>query len=435
MAMPAENKPLTFRLRCIVLLTTLLIPGFAAAESLSLKAAEQLALDNEPGLMGLAARAQASIERSVAEGELMDPKLQVGLLNLPTDTFKFNQEPVTQLKVSYIQMFPSGDSLELKRNRTQAESKLFQHQEERRKRQLLEKIRSAYIEILYWERARETVNQNRRLVGQLAEFVESMFAVGRANQDDFIAIEQRLSLLDDRVSQINQRILKERFMLSEWLSEEVSMATLSSTYEDLLWELSVSIPADKINALISTHPEILETGTQVDIGRQNLAIERENEKPGWSLNVSYAYRDEAPNGDDRADFVSAMVTFDLPLFNENRQSQRQKSQTHLIEATRLQRDVLLRNFRARILQVNSNIGILEQRKKRYQDELLPQAAQRSEATLQSYQSGSGSFADVMQAYVGILNAELELWRIRTDHLKSNIQLLYFAQSSADVAAY
>ena len=53
------------------------------------------------------------MEKSVAEGELMDPKLQIGLLNLPTDTFDFDQEPMTQFKVSYIQQFPSGDSRRL----------------------------------------------------------------------------------------------------------------------------------------------------------------------------------------------------------------------------------------------------------------------------------------------------------------------------------
>ena len=62
---------------------------------------------------------------------------------------------------------------------------------------------------------------------------------------------------------------------------------------------------------------------------------------------------------------------------------------------------------------------------------MPQAEQRSQAALQTYQSGSGSFADVMQAYMEALNTELEQKRIQIDSLKSRARLLYFIQASSD----
>ena len=179
-------------------------PGFAlmlmfagsncvADETLTLQRAERVALQNEPGIMGLHAKTQSMMEKSIAAGELMDPKLQVGVLNLPTDTFDFDQEAMTQLKVSYIQQFPSGDSREIKRDKVLSQSRQFQHQVEERKRQLLAQVRLSYLETLYWEQSRETVLQNRLLVSQLSEFVQSQFSVGRTNQFDFISVQQRLS--------------------------------------------------------------------------------------------------------------------------------------------------------------------------------------------------------------------------------------------------
>jgi len=64
-----------------------------------------------------------------------------------------------------------------------------------------------------------------------------------------------------------------------------------------------------------------------------------------------------------------------------------------------------------------------------------QAEQRSQAALQTYQSGSGSFADIMQAYMDALNIQLEQKRIQVDSLKSRARLLYFLQASSDAENY
>ena len=226
------------------------IPGFAlllifagsngvAAETLTLQIAEQVALESEPGILGLDAKTQSMMQKSIAAGELMDPKLQIGVLNLPTDTFEFDQEAMTQFKVSYIQQFPSGDSRELKRDKAVSQSRLFQHQIEERRRQLLAQVRLSYLETLYWEQARETVTQNKQLVSQLADFVQSQFSVGRTNQFEFITVQQSLSKLDDRLAQIDQNISGERYKLSEWIGENASQLPLSTgipLLEQNFWE-------------------------------------------------------------------------------------------------------------------------------------------------------------------------------------------------------
>mgnify|MGYP002067641612 CR=1 FL=1 len=43
-------------------------------------------------------------------GALEDPRLGIAVLNLPTDTFRFDQEAMTQFKVGISQVFPRGDS-------------------------------------------------------------------------------------------------------------------------------------------------------------------------------------------------------------------------------------------------------------------------------------------------------------------------------------
>lgn len=405
-------------------------PNSVAAETLSLQKAERIALQNEPGTLGLKAKTQSMMEQSIAAGELMDPKLQIGVLNLPTDSFDFDQEAMTQLKVSYIQQFPSGDTREIKRDKVVSQSRQFQHQIEDRKRQLLTQVRLSYLETLYWERARQTITQNRQLVSQLSDFVQSQFSVGRTNQFDFITVQQRLSKLDDQLTQIAQNISAERYQLSEWIGEKYSQQPLSAGNPVIGQGSWKNIGLEQINRSIAQHPRIQEFNNRIDVDRKDLELIRESEKPGWALNLSYAYRDDAQDGTDRADFFSAMVTFDLPLFTENRQQKQQQAQQYEIQSSQLQRDALLRKLRSEVLRLKTNLELLEQRDALYRETLLPQAEQRSQAALQTYQSGSGSFADVMQAYMEALNMQLEQKRIQVDSLKSSAQLLYFLQASS-----
>ena len=67
---------------------------------------------------------------SIAAGQLPDPQLTIGIANLATDTFAFNQEPMTQLKVGVSQMFPRGESRALKQQQlaTLALQHLYQRQ-------------------------------------------------------------------------------------------------------------------------------------------------------------------------------------------------------------------------------------------------------------------------------------------------------------------
>ena len=58
-------------------------------------------------------RAALAAEISVA-GALDDPRLGIGVANLPTDTFSFNQEPMTQKQLFIAQKFPWFGELDLR---------------------------------------------------------------------------------------------------------------------------------------------------------------------------------------------------------------------------------------------------------------------------------------------------------------------------------
>ncbi len=408
-------------------INSIIQPALAASDTLSLGQAEIMALNNEPGIQSLDAKARSLMQRSIADGQLMDPKIQLGIVNLPTDTFAFDQEPMTQFKVSYIQQFPSGNTRQIKSDKSTKQAEQFQHDIEDRKRSILRQVRLSYLEVLYWEQSRLTVQKNRQLLEQLSEIVQSLFSLGRNLQLDVLTVQLQQSKLEDRLTQIEQAINIQRFRLSEWVGEHPSKRPLDDEMPVLINDDRLSRPLDESRALLSAHPKVLEINTQLDITRRDIDLIRESEKPGWGLNVSYGYRDDAQDGTDRADFFSAMVTMDLPLFTENRQQKQRQSQLFEMKSKKDQRDALLRKMLAELAQLQVNETLIEQRKVHYQNTLIPQAQQRAEAALQSYQSGNGVFSSVMQAYMDALNTELEAYRLNIDQLKNQASAMYFVE--------
>lgn len=400
------------------------VSSIATAETLTLQQAEYLALHEEHGLINHHLQSNALKEKSVAESQLMDPKIMVGINNLPTDTFDFEQEPMTQLKVSYIQKFPSGDTLSIKEKKALKQSDLMLSKADERQLNIIKEVRLAFLEIVYWEQAKTTILKNKTLFNQLIDIVQSLFSVGRNNQQDLINVQLGLSRLDDRLAKIEQKIAEQRTKLSRWIGYENSQKTLHGVTPNLPETINSS-DEQLINDSLIMHPKIRQLDHQILIKRKDIQLVEESLNSGWALNVSYGYRGDDQNGNDRADFISAAATFDLPLFTEKRQDKKRLAKEYEYQALKNQRLDALKSLSAKVKQHQANDDILLKRQSLYQTLLLPQAKQQSEAALTSYQSDRGNFSDVMKAYMDDLNAQLDGKRIETDLLKTQANLLYF----------
>ncbi len=427
-------------LALILIVNALLISSFVAAKQigtssasiLTLEQAEEIALTDEPGIVSQQWQSQSLSEQAIADGQLMDPKLQLGLANLAADNFEFDQENMTQFKVGILQQFPSGNSLNIKQQKTQKQSELILSKISDRKLSIIKEVRVTYLEILYWEEARKTIKKNKYFFSQLVAIVQSMFSVGKNNQQDLIRAQLELSRLDDRMVKITQKINTQRSKLSRWIGSNNSYKTFTTKLPELLLPdisgllvFSSSENIDDLSQPFFTHPRIQEIDKQLQISQKEIELVKESYKPGWGLNVSYGYRDNHPNGSRRSDFISAGVAIDLPLFTANRQDKKLLSREHQYQALKDKRIELLRQL---VAELQQEIAIEEQLQKRHQlynRLLLPQAKQQTQASLLAYQSDRGDFSDVMRAYIDDLNAHLDERRIAVDHLQTNARILYF----------
>lgn len=421
------NKP-TSHLSLLILLS----PCVSIAQTLTLQQAENIALLDEPGLLSQNWQSHSLIEQSIADAQLRDPKIQIALNNLSLDSFDFNAEPMTQLKLSYMQQFPSGDTLILKQQKTQQMSQLVRTNMAERELMILKKVRLAYLDIFYWEYAKSTILKNKTLFIQLVDIVQSLFSVGRSNQQDLIRSQLELSRLDDKLAKIEQQIYTQRSQLSQWIGVENSQRSLGDTIPTLPIA-RLADDSEGLSQYFLQHPVIQQIDQQIKINRKDIQIVDESLNSGWTLNLSYAYRASAPNGDDRPDFISAAATFDLPFFTEKRQDKKRLSKEYFYQSLKNKRLQTLKKLVAEVQKEMVNQTILNKRQRLYGNLLLPQAKQQSEASLLAYQSDRGTFSDVIRAYMDDLNANLDAKRIAIDSKKSQAKILYYVFSNVQNA--
>jgi outer membrane protein TolC len=153
---------------------------------------------------------------------------------------------------------------------------------------------------------------------------------------------------------------------------------------------------------------------------------RQEYKPGWMLDLSYGFRRPMPNGMERPDMVTAMVTLDMPIFRDKRQDRRlaekQAMETGMryeIEDKRRELEVMYRSMRA-------EYDALTEREKIFVQELLPATRRESQVTVAGFARDQ---AEYREAIMKTLDTELEYLRLRADRVKAQAELLYLTGES------
>lgn len=395
----------------------------ASQDTLTLQQAQSLALEKDPGSKRFQSLARSMQEKSVADAQLPDPQLRVGLMNFPVDTFARDQEPMTQVQLGFQQMIPRGDSLNIKSQRTLIKAKANEYRADDRESMLKKQVRLSWLELYYWTRAQEVVTQNRGLFEQLVEVTQYHYAAGRSNQQDVIRAQLELSRLDDRLLEIKTRQEKAGAELAVLIGRRLGSFVLPKELPIIANDLNL----DDLHAQLALHPMMQVARSQVEAGQKDVALAREAYKPGWMFGVNYGLRDgQNPNGSDRADFLSIGVTVDLPLFKEKRQDRRLKASQYQLGASQQMRDQRYLQLQQELDKAFADWKRLDERKNFYQQNLIPQAAQNSEASLFAYQNDRTDFPTLMRSRITVLETHLKAIRIDVDRVKAQAQVLYFA---------
>lgn len=446
-----------YKLCCVALTFMFLLPLKVKAEEtriIGLDWAIEAAWDNDPWLAKNRHVQDSVNSMSVAAGTLPDPKVSFGLANLATDTFDFDQEPMTQLKVGVVQMIPRGDTLKLKRSQLELVGSRFPAERQDRKSKVTVKVSGLWLDAYKAQESIVLIERDKPLFEQLADVVEASYsaALGKIRQQDIIRAHLELTRLEDRLSRL--RLKQETAVegLVGWISNSFRREYLSGNgvgfplrvdqrirlaaalpsiemMEKELYLASDPIAPELLYKHFVNHPALIALDRKIDASDVNIELAKQKFKPEWGLSASYGYRDDAPNGSDRADFLSLGVTFDVPIFTKNRQDRQLDSARSQSLAMGTEKWLLLRKMISEFEKFKAQLHRLIERERLYHESLLPQMHEQAEASLTAYMNDDGDFAEVVRSRIAELNARIDALAIQVDKQKVIVQLNYFFTKS------
>ena len=405
---------------------------------LTLATAVSVAQQNDLWLIGNKHSQDVMEAASVSAGTLPDPKISIAFANMPTNTFDFGQEPMTQFKVGMSQMFPRGESLAIKQRQLRIIGRQFPYQREDRKAKVTVMVSQLWLDVYKAQKSIALIEKDRALFEQLADVAAASYssAIGKTRQHDIIRAQLEMTRLEDRLTMLLQKQETFRQKLNEWLYEDVKAAAssgiqLSSVLPNIvllnaeLFRSDSGMTASVLFDVLSQHPSIKALEKKVSASRAGVELARQKYKPTWGVNASYAYRDDDAMGNDRADFFSVGVNFDLPIFTDQRQDQQVKAAISKSEAVKIEKGLLIRELKASFETARVQLMRLNERKNLYQMRLLPQVQEQAEASLTAYTNDDGDFSEVVRARIAELNASIDALNIDVDRQKVIARLNYF----------
>jgi len=181
------------RLACAAVLVAMAASVSAGAAGLGLRDAEELALNADPGIQSVKANRSALEEMAVAARQLPDPMLKIGLMSLPTDSFRLDQEPMTQAQLGLVQKFPRGQSRSLRSEQISLRSEVLDESVRDQTLQIILAVREQFLEVAKQQHLANINAAALVVFSDLVDITLDYYATGRVQQQDVLQASVELA--------------------------------------------------------------------------------------------------------------------------------------------------------------------------------------------------------------------------------------------------
>ncbi|RMG68728.1 MAG: transporter, partial [Calditrichaeota bacterium] len=149
--------------------------------------------------------------------------------------------------------------------------------------------------------------------------------------------------------------------------------------------------------------------------RHMVSLAKKEYLPDFRLGIGYTQRDRLRNGGIGADFVTALVTVDVPLYWWRKQK-KQVQEARYREKQVQHKYLDVRNqVLASIESVYNDLVKSAERVTLFEQGILPQANQSLQSAIAGYQTDKVDFLTLLNNEINLLNFELEYYRAISDY--------------------
>ena len=398
-------------LKALMILCCAFASASAAADDppLSLGQAQDLAVARDTGHGALEDEAMAMRDRAVAAGELPDPEARIGAINVPVDSLALDREDMTMIEVGIMQRFTTGRSRELSRMQLEHHALHYEADAEVRRREVRLAVERAWRELDYLDGAVALLDESREWTRVLIGGATAAYESGAGSQADLL--DARISVLAVDEMLIERRRDREtaEAELQRWTGVPAAPREAAPEPPRGLATLAA------LEARLESHPMLRGLEHEAGAAQFEADLARERYKPAFGVDVGYGFRQGRDmTGSGRSDMLSAMLTFNVPLFTRDRQDRELSAARAMLHGAEARRDDAKRMLKSRLAADHSSAAALAQSLELYETGMTPLVKSGVDSALAAYRAGDGSLADVIAAQKRRLEVEQRRLRLRAD---------------------
>ena len=386
------------------------VPDEQISAPLTLDNAVEVALEGNPGLAAMQARAKALATVPSQVGTLPDPMLSLNALNFPTDTFSRSQEPMTQIQIGIGLTLPFPGKLGLREQMADSQAQAAVHDVAEQRLILMRGVRTTWWNLAYLDRALSIVQRNQALLRQLNKIAESKYRTGQGMQSDVLLAQVELSKLLEMEISLRASRRSQAATLNTLLGRNASTETVIPDHE--IGELPPVPDSETLNELAQKNRPLLDASrNMLEAARANTRLAEKEYYSDLKLGTAYGFRSgNNPDGSARADMASVTLNFNLPIFAGSRQGKAvdQRHAEMQKEEYGLQ-DAAIR-VSAEIEQAIADYRAAREQASLFKTGIIPQANQTTSAMRAAYQVNKVDFLNLVRAQITLYNYETQYWK-------------------------
>ena len=381
-----------------------------------------IAIEKNPQLQSLHSAIRADSARISQVGALPDPVLSLNLLNLPTNSFALDQEPMTGKQIALKQDFPFPGKLSLQEEILSEGVSITAANFLEYKNQLIKDLKVGYYDLFFIDRSIDITDKNQQLLMEFAKIAESKYTVGKGLQQDVLKAQVELSKMIDRLIQLKQKREVKQAHINTMINQPVN-EILGKPEDPGFSSFDQTLDSLKIIAKLN-RPLLIGWESIKKQGNLKIDLAKKDYWPNFGIFLAYTQRDELQNGNPGYDFVSGGISLNIPIYAGSKQSKK-------VEETIYSKNMIDERYQQILNQVNFEIANMltsvEKNAKLvelYKTGIIPQASQSLESAMIGYQTDKIDFLTLVNNQITLFNDELDYYRVIIDYNKDLANLEY-----------
>lgn len=411
----------------IILLVTAIMSTPAQEKDVFLSELIAEAISVSPKIKMLKAKLGATSSRIEQGTNLPDPVLTLGLMNMPTNSFSFTQEPMTSKVIGLSQAIPYPGGLSAAADVKSVDTLIVREEMMNVINEIKKNMSNLYFDLQFVREEQKLNSERIKLLDQILEVVKSKYEVGETSMQNIIKVEVELTRVTDKIEMLNGKenaLIAEinAFLLKDSNQPIGSGNLLSIEYGDVDFESLLS-------TAIKNQPNL--KGIQLSEHKASLMEEQAEYEfyPNFNLGVQYLQRDNNRlTGMEYMDFLSVVAGISLPINYGGKKTAKVNEAKYLQSLYQEQYNSSIQELSGSISIIKAKISELIIRNKLNSNRVLPLAEQSLNVSLADFQVGKIDFVNVINAEKEILNVKTDLIRIETDYKKNIVMLEYLVGS-------